>query len=251
MRMIGRLGRGLLRPGKGTLVARIRSGLTYANVMATFAVFVALGGASYAAFRLPANTVGTRQIKNGQVRSADLAKDSVSSPKVKDGSLLSADFRPGELVAGPAGPAGAKGDTGPAGPAGLKGDAGAAGAAGAKGDTGTAGPTGPTGANGIDGTGRAVGAVFPGGPSTPASFRNEGLKGWASVTRIGIGHYCLQAANGLTAFNSALLVSAGNGGGGAASTVTFNGLCTGSGFDVSTFDSAGALADKTFTAVIP
>jgi hypothetical protein len=55
----------------------------------------------------------------------------VTSSKVKNGSLLSSDFKPGQLVAGAPGPVG---PAGPAGPAGV------AGAAGAKGDKGDAGP---------------------------------------------------------------------------------------------------------------
>ena len=35
------------------------------NVVAYLALFVALGGTSYAAIRLPANSVGARQIKKG------------------------------------------------------------------------------------------------------------------------------------------------------------------------------------------
>jgi hypothetical protein len=41
--------------------------LTYANVTVTIALFVALGGTSYAAFSLPAGSVGTKQLKNGAV----------------------------------------------------------------------------------------------------------------------------------------------------------------------------------------
>jgi hypothetical protein len=41
--------------------------VTYANVLSTVAVFTALGGASYAAISLPANSVGTAQIRNGAV----------------------------------------------------------------------------------------------------------------------------------------------------------------------------------------
>jgi hypothetical protein len=37
------------------------------NVIAYLALFVALGGTSYAAINLPANSVGTRQLKNGSV----------------------------------------------------------------------------------------------------------------------------------------------------------------------------------------
>jgi hypothetical protein len=46
---------------------RLRARLTYANVMATIAVFIALGGASYAALKLPKNSVGTKQLKKGAV----------------------------------------------------------------------------------------------------------------------------------------------------------------------------------------
>jgi len=38
-----------------------------ANTVAYLALFVALGGTSYAAFSLPANSVGTRQLKNHSI----------------------------------------------------------------------------------------------------------------------------------------------------------------------------------------
>ena len=50
---------------------RIPKHLTYANVMATLAAFIALGGFAYAAFRLPNNSVRSRNIVNGQVKPAD------------------------------------------------------------------------------------------------------------------------------------------------------------------------------------
>ncbi len=46
---------------------RLGSALTYANVISTVAVFIALGGASYAAISLPADSVGTAQIRAGAV----------------------------------------------------------------------------------------------------------------------------------------------------------------------------------------
>jgi len=95
------------------------------------ALFIALGGVSYAAVTLPANSVRSKQIKNGQVKTADLAKNAVTTAKVKNGSLLSADFKPGQL------PAGARGAAGPQGPQGLKGDVGAEGPVGPA--TGSAG----------------------------------------------------------------------------------------------------------------
>jgi hypothetical protein len=81
---------------------RIFGGSRYANVIATMALVLALGGTSYAAIKLPAN--------------------SVTSKQVKDRSLLSKDFKRGQVPAGKqgaAGPAGAQGAQGPAGPAGA------------------------------------------------------------------------------------------------------------------------------------
>jgi hypothetical protein len=82
--------------------------------VALLALFVALGGTSYAAIRLPANSVGAKQIK----------KNAVTSAKVKNASLKSVDFAAGQLPAGPTGPAGPQGVAGPQGPKGDKGDPG-------------------------------------------------------------------------------------------------------------------------------
>lgn len=80
--------------------------LSYANLMATGAMFVALGGTSYAAVKLK--------------------KDSVTSREVKDASLQAADLAPGVIGSGPAG---ARGPRGVDGPIGAKGDTGATGPA--------------------------------------------------------------------------------------------------------------------------
>jgi hypothetical protein len=53
---------------------KLRARLTYANVMATIAVFIALGGASYAATQLPKHSVGTKQLRNGAVTYGKIAK---------------------------------------------------------------------------------------------------------------------------------------------------------------------------------
>jgi hypothetical protein len=105
-------------------VARLASRLTYANVVASLALFVALGGGAYAAVALPKNSVGSRQIKNAAVTHADLAKNAVTGANVKDGSLLSADFKTGQLPAAPPGP---KGDSGAPGLLGAAGQPGAPG----------------------------------------------------------------------------------------------------------------------------
>jgi hypothetical protein len=52
----------------------IRHHLTYANVMATLAIFIVLGGGAYAAFHLPRNSVRSNNIVNRQVKAKDLAK---------------------------------------------------------------------------------------------------------------------------------------------------------------------------------
>ncbi len=83
--------------------------LSYANVMATVAVFIAIGGGAYAA-GLAKNSVGSKQIKNGQVKVEDLGENSVSGSKVKDGSLLPADFNSPDSLKGPKGDQGDPGE---------------------------------------------------------------------------------------------------------------------------------------------
>jgi len=99
------------------------------TVIAAIALLVSLGGTAYAAGVLPAGSVGTAQLKS----------DAVVSSKVKNGSLLAADFKPGQL------PRGARGAVGPAGPAGPQGAQGAQGPAGAAGAQGSQGPKGDAG----------------------------------------------------------------------------------------------------------
>ena len=89
----------------------LRRHLSYANVMATIAVFVALGGAGYAAVKLPKNSVGTKQLKRDAVTSVKIRNSTVTGGDVKNGSLSARDFG-GSLPAGPPGP---KGNAGPSG----------------------------------------------------------------------------------------------------------------------------------------
>lgn len=128
--------------------------LTYANVMSTTAVFLALGGVSYAATALPKNSVGPTQIKKNGVTTADIKNNAVTGAKVKNGSLTAADFSGAVAVAaGPKGADGAKGATGATGAAGAAGAKGETGAPGAKGDTGPVGPaTGPAGGPFLEGS---------------------------------------------------------------------------------------------------
>jgi hypothetical protein len=56
------------------MLAKLTSYLRSHHI-ALLALFVALGGTSYAAIKLPTNSVGSEQIKDGQVQKADVAKD--------------------------------------------------------------------------------------------------------------------------------------------------------------------------------
>ncbi len=59
----------------------IRKRLTYANVVATIALFLALGGSSYAL------TVGSGSIRNNSVRSVDVRNGSLRDRDMKRGAL--------------------------------------------------------------------------------------------------------------------------------------------------------------------
>lgn len=62
---------------------QIRKRLTYANVTATIALFMALGGATaIAASRLPRNSVGPRQLQPNAVRTGFLDKNAVRTGKI-------------------------------------------------------------------------------------------------------------------------------------------------------------------------
>jgi hypothetical protein len=88
-------------------LGNLASKLTYANVVATLALFIALGGASYAAVTLPKNSVGAKQIKKGSISADKLSKSAIKSLAGIPGA------------AGPAGINGRDGAQGQPGTAGL------------------------------------------------------------------------------------------------------------------------------------
>jgi len=100
-------------------ISAARRHMTFANVMSVIAVFIALGGASYAAINLPKNSVGTKQLKGKSVGTKQLKGNAVNSNKVKNFSLRANDFKKGQIPSGPTGPMGLRGVTGPTGPAGA------------------------------------------------------------------------------------------------------------------------------------
>jgi hypothetical protein len=196
------------------MLAKLRSRLTYANVMATFAVFIALGGSSYAALRVtgrdvPKNALTGADIKNltgKDVRNNSLTGADVkrlTSADVTNGRLLAEDFAAGQL------PRGEKGDQGERGAEGLP---------GASFDTGL--PSGKTlrgvyeltdfAANGNQYTGEAVtyAAALPANPviheipsgSTPPAE----CPGTVANPQAARGHLCVYESTNFTANREAL-----------------------------------------------
>jgi hypothetical protein len=150
------------------LLPKLRTRLTYANVMATIAVFIALGGSSYAAIKVTGKTV-----KDSSLTGKDVRNSSLTGKDVKNQSLLTVDFKAGQLPAGPQGLQGAKGDPG---------------------------------ANGAPGTARAYAVVNP-GASPAASFDTARTSGFTAVSHPNPGIYCLTPAAGISPSDRPAVVS--------------------------------------------
>jgi hypothetical protein len=76
--------------------------LTYANVVATLALVLAVAGGSTAiaiSTKVKKNSVGTKQLKNGAVTAAKLGKEAVTSDKLVDGSVTASKLVPVKVVA--------------------------------------------------------------------------------------------------------------------------------------------------------
>jgi hypothetical protein len=77
------------------VLSAIRRHLSYSNVIATAALFVALGGTSYALIR-----VDSGDVVNNSLRSTDLRNNSVRSRDVRDRTLRALDLKPNGLGGG-------------------------------------------------------------------------------------------------------------------------------------------------------
>lgn len=170
--------------------ARIRSRLTFANVISLIALFVALGGTGYAAITLPKNSVTSKTIKKGAVTNAKLGKNAVTSSKVKNGSLLKADFANGQLPAGPQGPQGIQGPPG---------------TNGTNGTNGTDGAQGPAGTAAAYARVQADGTLLPSLNDFPSGTKNVDQ---AMITNPNPGVYCItgmafRPTSGLVALDNA------------------------------------------------
>jgi hypothetical protein len=125
------------------------------NVVAYVALFVALGGSSYAAVQLAPGSVRSRALAKGAVTKSKLAKNSVTSTTVANGSLTSKDFKSGAILNGLKGDAGADGADGSGGGDGIDG------IRGIDGINGAPGPAGPAGIDGSASLGAKVRLASP------------------------------------------------------------------------------------------
>jgi hypothetical protein len=102
------------------LLSKFRTRLTFANVVSVVALFVALGGSSYAALKVTSRNVPKDALTGADIKNLtgkDVRNDSLTGADVKNlgsgdvanGKLLAEDFAPGQV------PKGETGETGPPG----------------------------------------------------------------------------------------------------------------------------------------
>jgi hypothetical protein len=75
---------------------RIRSHLSFANVISLIALFAALGGSAYAA-GLANNSVGAKQIKKNAVRAAEIKRNAVGASEIRSNAVAGGEVADGSL----------------------------------------------------------------------------------------------------------------------------------------------------------
>jgi len=126
-------------------------------------LLVGLGGVGGA---VAAGQIGSKDIRDGGVKTVDLGKRAVTAKKLKPGAVRSKALRDGAVAPADLSAAVKKliataveGEVGPTGPEGPEGPAG-----------GPEGPMGPAGADGVDGADGAQGPVGPSGPAGVSGY---------------------------------------------------------------------------------
>lgn len=199
-----------------------------ASLLALVALFVALGGVSYAAA-----TIDGKIIRNNSVPGKKLKNKAITNKKVKPGTLAANRLTPAARSS-------------------LK---------GAEGQQGPAGPQGPQGPQGPAGTALAYAQVNDGGGSSLVSARTSGFSG---VTRAATGTYCLALDAGLAgqAFTAGsptrptvASVEYGNTGTQTDQLIVeprgANSLCPDNTFEVHTYRNGVDADDVSFTLMVP
>lgn len=190
------------------MISRIGRRLTYANVVSSLCLFLVLaGGSAFAA---------------AQITGAQIASNAITSAKVKNGSLLKVDFKPGQLPKGP------RGLTGPAGAPGLQ---------------------GAQGVQGVPGTAKAY-AMFDATAQQVVPQRTFNM----TITRANVGVYCIDAG-GLNPTTSTIVATAAFPTTGIPlifAQARTNGNCLPQQFEIATFDiaQAGAPASSTISFAV-
>ena len=154
---------------------RLTNRLSYANVTATLALFIALGGTGYAAITLPRNSVGSNQIRPGAVSSSELKNRGV---RLSDLAISTR-----SALRGATGPAGV---TGPAGAPAIRyfasvsatgalvrGNATAGGTAGSTGQYEVQFPSSVSGCSFVATVGSTDGTVQPAGRATVSDLNGK------------------------------------------------------------------------------
>ena len=200
----------------------LRSRLSYANVVATIALFIAVaGGTAYAASRLGKESVGARQLRKGAVTPVKL---STATKNALEGAT------------GPKGPTGATGSQGIQGPKGDKGD---------RGEPGERGLTGPAG------SARGWAIVGPGGTVVHGVGITKVVFSSTNLT------YCVQLPAGIEDGEAAPVVTPFGSSAQPRYAVVDPGGCTaptGPGLEVSIFEQLGSNTNRIkdeFFLVIP
>jgi hypothetical protein len=76
----------------------LRKRLTFANVTSLMALFIALSAGSYAAIKIPKNSVGTKQLKNNAVTAKKIKNGAVTTSKIKNAAVTAAKINPAGLT---------------------------------------------------------------------------------------------------------------------------------------------------------
>ena len=87
------------------MISKILARLSYANVIATLALFLALGGTAYAAGTIGSgaiidNSIRSEDIRNGAVKSIDVSNGTIASGDILDGTVASGDILDDTIVSG-------------------------------------------------------------------------------------------------------------------------------------------------------
>ena len=75
----------------------IRSHLSFANAISMIALFVALGGTTYAAVTLPKNSVGSAQVKKNSLKAADIGRNAVGASEIRSNAVRGGDVGDGSI----------------------------------------------------------------------------------------------------------------------------------------------------------